>query len=104
LLESIKDNRLQRIDELLDLLNPVEWDQVRDQAIQVNPYLTTILEYCFEPKSRKEICEKIGLTNKNANFKRYAGEPLEFGWLEMMGNPNSSNVRYSITEKGKKLI
>jgi len=62
------------------------------------------LKYCTKPKSRKEICDKIGLTNKDSNFKRYAGEALGYSWLEMTKNQNSSNVKYITTDKGNLLL
>jgi hypothetical protein len=39
--------------------------------------------------------------NKDLNFKRYAGEPLELGWIEMTSNPHDSDVKYITTENGK---
>jgi ATP-dependent DNA helicase RecG len=108
LLESLDIRTLSQVEELANQLGPYEWDQVMDQVMdqaeQINKHLIPILEYCRAPKSRKEICEVIGLTNKDTNFKRYAGEPLEFGWIAMIGNPNSKDQKYITTEKGINLI
>lgn len=108
LLESLNIKELSDVEQLINEMKPSEWDQVRDQvrdqADQVNKHLSTILEYCSKPRSRKEVCEKIGLANKDSNFKRYAGEPLDFGWLEMTSTSTSRDQRYVTTEKGKKLI
>jgi ATP-dependent DNA helicase RecG len=108
LLEHLNIKELLEVEQLINELKPSEWDQVkdqvRDQADQVNKHLSTILEYCLKPKSRKEVCEKIGLANKDSNFKRYAGEPLDFDWIEMTSSTTSSDQKYVTTEKGKKLI
>jgi len=108
LLESLYIKELSEVEQLINELKPSEWDQVRDQvrdqADQVNKHLSTILEYCLKPKSRKEVCEKIGLVNKDSNFKRYAGGPLDFDWLKMTSSTTSSDQKYVTTEKGKKLI
>ncbi|WP_275315261.1 RNA-binding domain-containing protein [Tenacibaculum bernardetii] len=107
-LESLNIRELSEVEQLIKELKSSEWDQVRDQvsdqADQVNKHLSTILEYCLKPKSRKEVCEKIGLANKDSNFKRYAGEALDFNWIEMTSSTTSSDQKYVTTEKGKKLI
>ena len=101
-------NELQDIDALINTLSARQWDQVRDQvrdqAVQLNKNLMVLLEYCLTPRSRKEVCEKMGLANKDANFKRYAGAPLAFDWLEMTSKPNSTDVKYMTTSRGKKLL
>jgi hypothetical protein len=63
---------------------------VRDQVVQVNKNVLLVLQHCQTPKSRKEICRLLELTNKDSNFKRYAGETLELGWIEMTSNPHDS--------------
>ena len=101
-------NRLSDADGLIRSLSSNRWDQVRDQVrdqvVQVNKNVLLVLEHCQTPKSRKEICGLLELTNKDSNFKRYAGEPLELGWIEMTSNPHDSDVKYITTESGKKLL
>jgi ATP-dependent DNA helicase RecG len=101
-------NKLSDADGLIRSLSSSRWDQVRDQVrdqvVQVNKNVLFVLEFCQTPKSRKEICGLLELTNKDSNFKRYAGEPLELGWIEMTSNPHDSDVKYITTENGKKTI
>jgi ATP-dependent DNA helicase RecG len=100
--------KLSDADGLIRSLSSNRWDQVRDQVrgqvVQVNKNVLLVLEHCQTPKSRKEICGLLELTNKDSNFKRYAGEPLELGWIGMTSNPHDSDVKYITTENGKKLL
>jgi ATP-dependent DNA helicase RecG len=99
---------LEDVNNLIEELSPSDWDQARDQvigqALSINKHLVTILDYCIVPRSRKEVCKKLNLTNKDSNFKRYAGAPLDFGWIEMTNDSTDPNQKYKTTEKGKKFI
>lgn len=108
LLKSLEIKGLSEVEQLINELSPIGWDQVKDQVKgqvdQINKHLSTILEYCSEPRSRKEVCKKIGLSNKDANFKRYAREPLEYGWLKMVGTKGDSEQKYVTSGIGKVFI
>ncbi|MBU0489717.1 MAG: putative DNA binding domain-containing protein [Bacteroidetes bacterium] len=103
-----KTSNLLEIASLTAKLSPSEWDQVRDQvrdqAESINKHIITILNYCVIPRNRKDICEKLGLTNKDSNFKRYAGEALELEWIQMTSKERSSKQTYIITNDGMRLI
>jgi len=100
-------NSLSELDQLIYGLGNDNWDQVRDQVRdQVDQEIWQILAFCQEARSRKEILNHIGLTNKSTNFKRHIEPIVEQNWIGMTipEKPRSSKQQYMLTEKGKKLI
>jgi ATP-dependent DNA helicase RecG len=100
-------NNLSELDQLIYGLNQKNWDQVRDQVRgQVGQKIWQVLNYCREARSRKEILNHIGLTNKSTNFKRHVDPIVEQNWIGMTipEKRQSSKQQYILTERGKKLI
>jgi len=62
----------------------------------------SILNYCKEPRSRREILNKLGLTNHYENFKRHAVPLIEVGYLDytLPDIPNSRKQEYVISSLG----
>lgn len=60
-----------------------------------------ILEYCSEPKSKKEILDFLGLSNKHENAQRHIKPLLETGFLEYQfpNIPNTPKQKYLLTPK-----
>jgi len=96
-------NSLSELDQLIYGLGNDNWDQVRDQ---VDQEIWQILAYCQEARSRKEILNHIGLTNKSTNFKRHIEPIVVQNWIGMTipEKPQSSKQQYMLSEKGKKLV
>ena len=68
--------------------------------------ILSTIKYCESPKSRAEILENIGLTNRYNNFKFNILPAIECGLLEMTipDKPKSINQKYRITEVGKNIL
>lgn len=62
----------------------------------------SILNYCKEPRSRREILSKLGLTNHYENFKRHAVPLIEVGYLDytLPDIPNSRKQEYIASSLG----
>lgn len=74
---------------------------------QVTPQVTPqdiehrILEFCIEPKSKKELCEYLGYKDRNHFTERYLKPLIESGLLHMTipDKPNSKNQKYYSNRK-----
>ena len=66
----------------------------------------TILLFCLQPQKRKEILEKIGLTNHPDNYRNYILPLMDKGWLAYTrpDKPTSSLQQYVTTERGKYML
>lgn len=62
-----------------------------------------ILEYSLKPKSKREILEYLGLSNKHENAIRHIKPLLDLGFLEYQypNIPNTPKQKYSSTLKAK---
>ncbi len=78
-------------------------DQVSDQ---VSDQVISIVKYCKNPKSRKEILLYLGLKNHSVNFKRHVEPLIERGYLDYMIKENlkNRNQKYIVTHLGKSII
>jgi len=78
-------------------------NQVKDKVIT---RIITILEFCNEAKTKKEILSKIGLSTQTKNYKQIIEPAIKADLLEMTipDKPNSRLQKYRLTEKGKKII
>ena len=98
---------LDDVDQLIYDLSTENWDHVRDQVRdQVDPKVRMVLSFCKEPRFRKEILEFIGLSNKSVNFKNHVYPIIALNWMDMTipEKPTSSKQKYTLTERGRKLI
>jgi ATP-dependent DNA helicase RecG len=59
-----------------------------------------------EKKTRAELLENLGLSQKTGNFNNYIKPFIEIGIIELTfpDKPNSPKQQYRLTEKGKKLL
>ena len=78
-------------------------NQVRNQVVD---RIIMVLNYCFEPKSKNEILEKIGLSKQSKYFIENLGPAITAGLLEMTipDKPTSKSQKYITTEKGRKVL
>jgi len=78
-------------------------DQVSDQ---VSDQVISIVKYCKNPKSRKEILLYLGLKNHSVNFKRHVEPLIERGYLDYMIKENlkDRNQKYIVTDLGKLIL
>ena len=67
--------------------------------------LQTLL-FCYDPKNRKDILEKIGIANYYKNYKSHILPLIEMGYLAQTipDKPNSRLQQYYTTVKGKGLL
>lgn len=80
-------------------------DRVNDRVI-TNNEIYDILNFCREPKTRREIFECIGLAYHSDAFKAHIKPLIDFGYLALTipEKPNSRLQKYKLTEKGKGLL
>ena len=80
-------------------------DRVNDRVINNNE-IYDILNFCREPKTRREIFECIGLVYHSDAFKAHIKPLIDFGYLALTipDKPNSRLQKYKLTEKGKGLL
>ena len=80
-------------------------DRVNDRVINNNE-IYDILNFCREPKTRREIFECIGLVYHSDAFKTHIKPLIDFGYLALTipDKPNSRLQKYKLTEKGKGLL
>lgn len=80
-------------------------NRVNDRVINNNE-IYDILNFCREPKTRREIFECIGLVYYSDAFKAYIKPLIDFGYLALTipDKPNSRLQKYKLTEKGKGLL
>ncbi len=72
----------------------------------VTPQVRKILEACNKQRSREEIKQILGSSDREHLRKAYLRPALEAGWLTMTipQKPKSRMQRYLITEEGKKAL
>lgn len=65
-----------------------------------------ILEFCIDPKPKREIMSLLGVMNNTYQFKKFIFPLLENGLLKytIPKKPNSSNQKYITTSIGKSLL
>lgn len=80
-------------------------DRVNDRVINNNE-IYYILNFCREPKTRREIFECIGLVYHSDAFKAHIKPLINFGYLALIipDKPNSRLQKNKLTEKGKGLL
>ena len=80
-------------------------NRVNDRVINNNE-IYDILNFCREPKTRREIFECIGLVYHSDAFKAHIKPLIDFGYLALTipDKPNSRLQKYKLTEKGKGLL
>lgn len=80
-------------------------DRVNDRVINNNE-IYYILNFCREPKTRREIFECIGLVYHSDAFKAHIKPLINFGYLALTipDKPNSRLQKNKLTEKGKGLL
>jgi ATP-dependent DNA helicase RecG len=64
--------------------------------LPASPKAKEILEFCREPKSRKEIMDMLGLYNNTARFNKYIKPLIEAGFLlpSLLERPNNPRQKY----------
>ena len=64
---------------------------------QVTPQVRKMLEACAEPRSREEIRQTLGLSDRGHIRKVYIQPALKKGWLAMtiLGKLKSSKQKYT---------
>ena len=77
--------------------------QVKDIVID---RITETLLFCITPKTRAEILDNIGLTDRYNNLKDNINPAIEHGLLEktIPEKPTSGQQKYLTTKKGKEII
>ena len=80
-------------------------NRVNDRVINNNE-IYDILNFCREPKTRREIFECIGLVYHSDAFKAHIKPLIDFEYLALTipDKPNSRLQKYKLTEKGKGLL
>ena len=68
--------------------------------------LIDIIDYVKTEKNREEILIKISLSNHTKNYETYIKPLLDNQFIEMTipDKPQSSNQKYRLTLKGKKIL
>ena len=82
-------------------------DRASDRAdFDTTDKFITILMFCKEPRTRKEIYQLIGVTYHFKNFKTYIEPLLINGYLELTipDKPSSPKQQYRTTRKGLLLL
>jgi ATP-dependent DNA helicase RecG len=71
--------------------------------LEIDDYKKSILAFCQQEKSRKQIMEYIGLENRQENAKRHLQPLIASGYIEYLYPhvPQTPKQKYIITEKGK---
>lgn len=72
------------------------YNSVQKETAQTEPTAATLLEFCREPRSRKEIAKYLGLKTASYAMDRYIRPLLEEGKLEMTipDKPKSTHQKY----------
>jgi ATP-dependent DNA helicase RecG len=67
--------------------------------IEEEDTFTRLVEFCSEPRSRKEMMEFMGLTNRDHFSKNYIRPLLDAGRIQMTkpDKPRSSDQKYKKT-------
>jgi ATP-dependent DNA helicase RecG len=94
---------------LWDIKKPSEKSirKYTEEAKGLDHSVFRILEFCHQPKKRKEIMEDcLGISNQTKNFKTHL-EPLiqkDLIQVTIKDKPNSQHQKYLIARKGKVII
>ena len=72
------------------------------KELKLDEHQISILNYCKDSKTRREILENLGLTNHYENWKRHAVPLIGIGYLEytLPDIPNSRKQEYITSNKG----
>lgn len=72
------------------------------RELVLDEHKLSILNFCREAKTKREILAKLGLTNHYENFKRHALPLIEVGYLDytLPDIPNSRKQQYITSTKG----
>lgn len=94
------------VSTLVDILPYVY--QASDQARkiiseQIHSKVIDLLEATQEWTKRKDLFEKLDLSNHTTNRARYLDSLISFGWI-VMEFPDTPNQRYKITDTGRKVL
>jgi len=81
-------------------------EKIRHLIEQRNEYWLPILDFCFSPKSRKEILDMLEVSNQTKNFKNIVQPLVEIGLLNrtIPDKPTSGYQKYYTSNDGKKII
>ncbi len=71
---------------------------------QVTPQVKKILKFCLIPKKRDTIQKEVGLSDREYFRKNILKPLIEEGLLRRTAKPNSPNLKYVTTEKGKQAL
>jgi ATP-dependent DNA helicase RecG len=65
-----------------------------------------ILLFCKKPQKRKDILNKLGLSNHPVNYARYLVPLIKKGWIDytLPDVPTSPKQKYVITKKGSSIL
>lgn len=65
-----------------------------------------VLKFCFEPKSKKEVLDKIGLSNRTERFNTHIQPLVNKGLINLTipDKPTSPNQKYIITDVGSYVL
>ncbi len=71
--------------------------------LELDDYKKSILVFCQQERSRKQIMEYIGLENRQENAKRHLQPLIDSGYIKYLYPhvPQTPKQKYIITEKGK---
>lgn len=70
--------------------------------LKLDEHKISVLNYCKEPRSRREVLNNLGLSNHYENFKKHALPLIRVGYLKytLPNIPNSVKQRYLTSKKG----
>ena len=91
-------------DDIFKVIIPLNRDQQVNQQVEIKideKIINAIIEYCKEPKTRKEIQEHIGLKDRAYFQTNILNNLIEKGIIEMTikEHPNSRFQKY-VVKKG----
>ena len=88
-------------------INPSEIESVEGKmGAKLSKILNSLILFLDTEKSKDEILEFIGVTNKTDNFNRYIKPLMQIGLLirTIPNKPNSKLQQYKLTAKGRKVL
>jgi ATP-dependent DNA helicase RecG len=73
---------------------------------QVTPQVERLLAACVSPKSRVELQQQLGLSDKKHFWAAYLNPSLKAGLIELTNpeKPRSRLQKYRLTEKGRSVL
>lgn len=102
--KTIEDKQIEQVREQVKLVNGFdESSKLTDSDLN---RIFKILLYCLRPHSKREILDKLRLTNTINNFDRVAGIAEKNQWIMKTNpqKPSSPKQRYYTTELGKQVL